>query len=111
MNRQLVATEIVTAVKAALEAGESLHNIATSVENRINADDAGGFYGKLAAKYLNRIHKMESAFQAAKRLAAGNYTNWNNAGGGKECEHGYNEGIPCPACDLGKLNEALEEKA
>jgi hypothetical protein len=58
-----------------------------------------------------KIAKLKSAMKAAKRLAAANYTNWNNAGGGKECEHGYNEGIPCPACDLAELNDALAEPA
>lgn len=59
---------------------------------------------------IERHLKVPSAMKAAKRLAAGNYTNWNNAGGGKECEHGYNEGIPCPACDLALVNECLERE-
>jgi hypothetical protein len=25
-------------------------------------------------------------------------------------EHGYNEGIPCPACDLALVNECLERE-
>lgn len=61
-------------------------------------------------KAIERHIKTPSAMIAAKRLAAGNYTNWNNAGGGKECEHGYNEGIPCPACDLALVNECLERE-
>lgn len=37
---------------------------------------------------------------AANRLIVGKYTEWQSAGGGEECEHGYNIAIPCPACDL-----------
>jgi len=59
---------------------------------------------------VDAVAKIRAAMKAAKRLAAANYTNWNNAGGGKECEHGYNEGIPCPACDLAKVNDALAER-
>jgi hypothetical protein len=54
--------------------------------------------------------RLRKALGAAKRIAAGQYHAWSVSGGPNECEHGYHETIPCPACDLATLNEALAAK-
>lgn len=63
--------------------------------------------GELATLYY-AVAKLRRAVRAGNRLASAEYVTWAKAGGGRECEHGYNKGIHCPACDLALVNECLD---